>query len=437
MAIFKDMWDMMTGAGRVVRYPVSRGDGWYSRTTGIGDPTYDRTAGGVMGYVSPQVTTRPDLIRELMRSNALAQRVVRKQVTQAWGPGLDWRTDGDPEAFKRERRRLHLRERIQEARSWGRAYGGALLWVATSGTGTPDTPLRLPVERVEFLRVLDKEQVVTVELDRSAGPRDGLPEFYTILNAGSGMTVRVHHSRVIRFGGALTDRRTQALLGGWDDSVLQCVYEAIRDIDSGGQSLSTQLQDAVQTVYKIKGLHGALLSGDRNFVEEWIRSVEMFRSNFRAIGLDADKEDVSYLTRAMKDSVEVYYALMHRVAAAADAPMTELFGMAPSGLSTDDSAGRTRWYDKIEAEERNGVQGEALDRVLEVVASQTDGPNPEMGDTLAYDWPPLETPNATEEASARLTDAQTHEKYLGLGVYDVQYVQERLGVEGSDAAEEV
>ena len=72
---------------------------------------------------------------------------------------------------------------------------------------------------------------------------------------------------------------------------------------------------------------------------------------------------ISNTSPDLGDSVTVYHALMHRVAAAADMPVTELFGMSPSGLSTDDQSGTRRFYDKITAEERQGEQGRALDRV--------------------------------------------------------------------------
>lgn len=413
MGALADAWSVLTGKNRVVK---ARGDGWTSYSTGYGTAYQDRAAAAY--FRGEPITHQVHLIRELLRSNALARRVVWQQVTQAWGAGLDWQTNGDAEAFKRERTRLRIRARIQEGRAWGRAFGGGLVWVAVADGKHPSEPLTLPVGRVLFLRALDRHDLAGVEINRNAQERDGEPEYYRLTNPTGGL-LKIHHTRILRFEGERSDMHTRQLLDGWSDSVLQPVYESLRAIDMGGESLSSQLQGAVQTIYKIKGLHEALLSGDRGYVEDWIRNMEMFRGAYGAIGLDADEEDISYLSRPLKDSVEVYYALMHRVASAAGMPMTELFGMAPGGLSTDDQSGRRRWYDKIEAEERQGEQGEALDRLLEIIASQTHSPNPGFGTRLSYTWPALEKPTPQEAAGVALDRAELHARYIGLGVYTI------------------
>jgi len=208
--------------------------------------------------------------------------------------------------------------------------------------------------------------------------------------------------------------------------VLQPVYDAVRDIDSGGQSLSSQLASAVQSVYKIKGLHEQILAGNREFVEDWMASLELFRSHLRAVGLDADNEDLQYLARPLGDSVHVYHALMHRVAAAADMPITELFGMSPSGLSTDDQSGTRRFYDKITAEERQGEQGRALDRVLEVITNQQLVPSLN-GSEVLYSWPSLYSPTAKEEAELTKLRADTAVQLIAAGVLTAEEVRTIAG----------
>jgi phage-related protein (TIGR01555 family) len=280
----------------------------------------------------------------------------------------------------------------------------------------PSEPLDLDrVRRLLYLRAVDRWDIPQQEIDKSGGPRDGETEFYIISSSHTAARIRIHHSRVIRFEGLEVDRYTKGTIGNWSDSVLQPAYDAVRDIDSGGQSLSSQLASAVQSVYKIKGLHEQILAGNREFVEDWISSLELFRSHLRAVGLDADNEDLQYLARPLGDSVTVYHALMHRVAAAADMPVTELFGMSPSGLSTDDQSGTRRFYDKITAEERQGEQGRALDRVLEVITNQSLVPSLDGAEVL-YSWPSLYSPTAKEEAELTKLRAETAVTLIDAGV---------------------
>ncbi len=355
-----------------------------------------------------------------MRSNPLGRKIVEKQVKMAWGSGVGYQVSGGGENAERdlnsELRRLEVQAKIQRARVLGRAFGGSLLVLSVDDGMDPSEPLDLSrVRRLLYLRAVDRWDIPMQELDKSGGPRDGEAEYYVISSSHSAARVRIHHSRVIRFEGLEVDRYTKGTIGNWGDSVLQPVYDAVRDIDSGGQSLSSQLASAVQSVYKIKGLHEQILAGNREFVEDWMASLELFRSHLRAVGLDADNEDLQYLARPLGDSVQVYHALMHRVAAAADMPVTELFGMSPSGLSTDDQSGTRRFYDKITAEERQGEQGRALDRVLEVITNQSEVRSLN-GAEVIYSWPSLYSPTAAEEAALTKLRADTAALLISVGV---------------------
>ena len=393
-----------------------RADAWYSNTTGLGVAGYDATS--TLNYRGVDLTARPTIIRELLRFSALARKVCEKQVLLAWSNGVTFDAAGpNPQALEvleSEVKRLELERKIKRARTLGRAFGGSLLVISVEDGLTPVEPLQLErVRRVLFLRPVDRWDVASIEYDTTGGPRDGEPETYTITNV-HGSQVRIHYSRVVRFNGAEVDRRTRQNNGGWNDSVLQTVYNEIRDIDAGGQSLSAQLQRAVQVVYKIKGLHNAILAQNREFVEDWIQSVEHFRSNFRAIGLDKDGEDVTHLAAPLESSVKVWTALQARVASAADMPQVELFGTPPAGLSSDDASARIRFYDKIESEEQRGEQGTALDYLLPIIGAQAA--RPELsGAVLSYVWPSLQSPTDLEVAQQNKLVADTVAVFVSTG----------------------
>ena len=408
----------------------ARGDVWANTYSGLGTAQYDPSR-QTQYYTTYDITSRPQVIRAMMRSNPLGRKIVEKQVKMAWGSGVGYQVIGGGDNAERdlnaELRRLEVQAKIQRARVLGRAFGGSLLVMSVDDGLDPSEPLELSrVRRLLYLRPIDRWDIPRQELDMSGGPRDGEAEFYTISSSYSAAQVRVHYSRVIRFEGLEVDRYTKGTIGNWGDSVLQPVYDAVRDIDSGGQSLSSQLASAVQSVYKIKGLHEQILAGNREFVEDWMASLELFRSHLRAVGLDADNEDLQYLARPLGDSVQVYHALMHRVSAAADMPITELFGMSPSGLSTDDQSGTRRFYDKITAEERQGEQGRALDRLLEVITNQQQVPSLN-GSEVLYSWPSLYSPTAKEEAELTKLRADTAVQLIAAGVLTAEEVRTIAG----------
>ena len=399
--------------------PRARGDVWVNTYSGLGTATYD-PARQTTYATTFDVTRHPAVIRKLLRSNALCRKIVEKQVLMAWGAGVNYQISGGGDdastVLASEMHRLQAERNIQRARTMGRAFGGALLVMGVDDGLDPREPLQMArIRRVLYLRAVDRHDVSQIHYDTTGGMRDGEPITYTITNPYSGSQVVMHHSRVIRFEGLEVDRRTRADLGGWSDSVLQPVYDAVRDIDSGGQSLSAQLQSAVQTVYKIKGLHDQILAGNREFVQDWIGSVELFRSSMRAIGLDADGEDITTESKALGDATQVYFALQHRVAAAASMPITELFGAAPGGFNTDDMSGHRRFYDKITAEERHGQQGYALDHLLILLTHQQQVPALQ-GATIAPQWPSLYSPTAKEQAELDNLQAQTAISFLDAGV---------------------
>ena len=64
-----------------------------------------------------------------MRSNPLGRKIVEKQVKMAWGSGVGYQVSGGGESAERdlhgELRRLEVQAKIQRARTFGRAFGGA------------------------------------------------------------------------------------------------------------------------------------------------------------------------------------------------------------------------------------------------------------------------------------------------------------------------
>jgi phage-related protein (TIGR01555 family) len=396
-----------------------RGDGFVNTFSGLGVAGQDRRLATTY-HLGFELALAPQIIRSLMRGDPIANKIVSKQVQMALAGGINWRAsspageDLKPQ-LNNELKRLNAINLIKSARIWGRAFGQALLIMNVDDGGSPQDPLNLErLNRITHLRRVYKPKIMRIELDTSGGDRDGLPEFYTVQSA-SGAALRVHYTRVIQFSGLEVDDETFERLSYSHDTVLQPVWETLRDHQAGGATLASLLEDSVKVVWKIQGLHDAIAAGDSTFVSNWMQSMQMFTSAFRSIGLDSESEDIQHLSKPLKDSVDTYLALMHRLAAAADMPMSELFGTAPSGLSTDDQAGARRYYDKIRSEEQQGALKTALDRLIEVMIAQRSSPLFEA--SIDYEWPSLWSPTAKETAELNKLNADTHAVMVAMGAW--------------------
>ena len=408
-------------AGEVSRRKA-RGDGFYNGLSGLGIEGRDRRL-NTSYSVGFELAFHPTIIRSLMRSDAIARKVVAKTVNMAFAGGLKWRSiDSNgvdlTGALKKELRRLKAIPRIKSARIWGKAFGQALLLINADDGNPPDQPLNLnTLQSITHLRKIEKPQIQSVELDQSGGVRDGEPEYYLIRRRGGG-SIKIHYTRAIEFTGLEVDDDTYTRLNNAHDTVLQPLWDELRDHQSGGSTLSSMLEDSIKVVWKIQGLHDAQAAGDREFISEWMRSMSMFTSTFRSMGLDAESESIEHLAMPLKPAVDTFLALMHRLAAAADMPMTELFGVAPSGLSSDDKSGTRRFYDRIRSEEQQGACGEALDRLIELISAQRSSAL--FGAAIDYDWPSLWSPTAKETGELNKLNADTHAIMVSLGAWGAE-----------------
>lgn len=395
---------------------IVRADSYHNEAVGLGIPKYDRRLQTIY-RLSFDVTRNYELIRALVRTNPIARKVVWKQVELAFGTGVEWIAPDEQrrKALEAEVQRLNAELMVKRGRAYGRAYGGAVVVLLANDGRMPDERLNEDaLWRIDDLYVLEREYLGR----RDTGVWDGSliePEHYQV-SLPSGSLLHVHKSRVLRNEGLDVDTRTRELLDGWGDSVLQPVWAALRDVQGGEAALAHSLIDSAEKVFKIKGLHDAIAAGNGDFATEWIASMNQFMSAFRAAGIDADNEAIEYLARPMAESVEVYLALMHVVAAAADMPLTELYGRSPAGLNATGESDTRKWYDKIEAEEHRGELDRNMRRLVRLICLQRSQPLLDP-DTCSFKWPSLWSPTAQEKAELANSYALTDAVYLDRGVF--------------------
>lgn len=356
-------------------------------------------------------------LSNLFYSDDVAAKLVEKRPEEAFRRGYKLLNPANEKAAQEaveKARALNLDGKMQEAFTWGRLFGGALLIIGAEG-GQPWTPLdEEKVRDVRFLNVVDRRFAFIEKyyLDPLA-PNYGQPEVYGIIGA-RGMTTFVHESRVIRFDGLPVDVRKKQELQGWTYSVLQRPYDVMRTFATAFQAAGVLTADASQAVFTMKGLFEAIASGERKRLELRMQMLDMHRSSARAVLLDADGEKFERVKTEFAGLPDMLDRMMMRLASSVDMPVTILMGRSPAGQNATGESDFTHWYDSIKSQQTKELTPKLL-RFFRIL-SQGKLSN------ATIDWCPLYEMTDKEKSELEKYEAEKWAAYIDKGVLYPQEV---------------
>ncbi len=317
-----------------------------------------------------------------------------------------------------------------------RQFGGSLLALGANDGQTPDQPLDLEkLKDFTWMRPHDRHEVSqATEIESDPSSKDfGNPEFYILFsnrsNTFSGDTrsrdeqlldTRVHASRLWRTEGNILSERVKQQAEGWGDSVIEPVFDPLKNYNSGMKNSGTVIQDLTQGVYKIKNLMDIILANGEQSVRNRFAIMDFMKSIHKAILIDADGEDYSRQTTQVSGVSELLDRNAMHLSAVAGMPMTLLFGLSPSGFGTGEAEG-DNWDDTVKA-----YQTETLQPLLEYVLTVLF--NTDDFDDFPKDWSikftALQMSDPIEEADIRLKTSQADALDSQAGVLSADEVAE-------------
>jgi phage-related protein (TIGR01555 family) len=411
----------------------TRMDGWFNTLTGLGTTRDKRMAGQ---FQAGMVLTAEEC-ESLFHHDDLANTIISAVPNDALRQGFKVKRSTEEEegadaavgevqedavTLDKALRALCVVEKLREAMIWGRCMGGGFILLGVKGSGRPEMPLvDEMVKAVDFLTVLDRRDLTPATYYQNPlEPKYGEVETYYLNPMSQGALpsfmaqVRVHESRLIRFGGAMTSRRAKQQNGGWDHSVLQKLVDKLRDVNSNWDSVVTMFQDMSQAVYKLQGLIDAIAEGDSVALEERMALVDSLRSITKAIILDAEAEDFKLVERGTMNGVgDLLDRSWIRLSAAARMPVTILMGQAPAGLNATGAIDLRWWYDTVRTAQEVEIKPPALRIVRLVAQSLFPAMDPESWE---LEFPSLWMLTPQEAADLRGKVADTDTKYIQAGV---------------------
>lgn len=421
---------------------VARADGWSNVYTGVGTSrdklTYQnfQASGGLAHDVLRALYSESDLVQSICSLPA-------KEMTREWIE-IEMEDPGVAQAVSDRLDELDVRTVLTEALSYSRAFGGSVVVLGLDDRTVGDVrmrPFSTPLREDRLRDVLwlqayaGRADIDIVGVERNMATRGfGRASAYRTKTWSTGQYDAsvpygeiIDDTRTMRFRGMPSDRSVIRSRQGWDMSVIELVYETVRDFDAGFAATARVLADFSQAVFKIKGLHEKLLSEDYATVLTRLQLLDMFRSTSRAIPLDADgSEDFRRDTTTMTGAADVLDRLMLRLSAATNIPVSILMGRAPAGLNATGEADLRAWYAFIRSEQER-VLRPVLERLVLLILSSMYGPtHGVVPETWTIKFRPLWQLTEQEEADLYEKRVRTASDEVALGTLTVQEARAEL-----------
>ena len=379
-------------------------DGYSNAAAFLGDDSPLLAAGT---YRRTGLTSNTELLTVTYRENWLAKRIIDmpcEDMTRTWYK----LSTSLPEKAVNELKQLEaehsVKQEIANAIRWARLYGGALAVMVIRGEEDRlDQPLDMDLlipECFQGLLVLDRAQGVEPSLELVTDlddPDFGLPEYYTVdLDMGDVRTVRIHHSRVLRFIGRELPHNEMIRENYWGASELEHIWEELQKRSAASANIAQLIFQANITTLKMGDLGEHVAFGDeemRNSLMQALANENRLRTSYglQVMSSNDSIENHAYSFGGLSD---IYEAFMMDMAGAAEIPATKLFGRSPQGLNATGEADLRNYYDMI-AQMQERLLRPALEKLLPVMAVSCWGFVPE---DLEIVFEPVMTSSPAERA---------------------------------------
>lgn len=314
---------------------------------------------------------------------------------------------------------LYILENLGLACKNARLFGGSVILLYIDDGRAADQPVdRRNIRSIEGMEVLDRWQIAPVISEESLYDYSKAT-YYQII---SGDLIRqpqltyIHKDRILRFDGEWLPYRVRQRNYGWGMSTLQSVYDSFRFYSTGISSAATLLTEFDIFVHKLRGLSTMLAAGKEKDVRDRLVLNDMSKSVYRGYAIDAEKEELEFISRNFGGVGEILEKLRIDIIGASQIPHTILFGESPGGLG---STGRSeeRDFAKMLGDYQAAHFKRPMKHLIELILLSKEGPtNGRLPDSWRVKFNDLFELNEREKADVRARVAAVDGRYIQLGV---------------------
>jgi phage-related protein (TIGR01555 family) len=314
---------------------------------------------------------------------------------------------------------LYILEHLNLAAKNSRLYGGACLLLFIDD----GRPAHMPVDKrnirsIEDIECLDRWQIAPVINEENLYDYSKAT-YYQIISGdliNQPQLTYIHKDRILRFDGDWLPYRIRQRNYGWGMSSLQTVYDSFKHYWTGLNSAATLLTEFDIFVHKVRGLAAMLAAGKESSIRDRLQVNDMSKSVYRGYAIDAEKEELEFISRNFGGIGEILEKLRVDIIGASKIPHTVLFGESPGGLG---STGRSeeRDFAKTLADYQSVHFKRPMKKLLEYIMLSKEGPTKgELPESWRIAFNPLFELNEREMADVRARVAAVDGRYIQLGV---------------------
>ena len=314
---------------------------------------------------------------------------------------------------------LYILEHLNLAAKNSRLYGGACLLLFIDDGRPAYMPVdKRNIRRIEDIECLDRWQIAPVINEENLYDYSKAT-YYQIISGdliNQPQLTYIHKDRILRFDGDWLPYRVRQRNYGWGMSSLQTVYDSFRHYWTGLNSAATLLTEFDIFVHKVRGLAAMLAAGKESSIRDRLQVNDMSKSIYRGYAIDAEKEELEFISRNFGGIGEILEKLRVDIIGASKIPHTVLFGESPSGLG---STGRSeeRDFAKTLADYQSVHFKRPIKKLMEMIMLSKDGPTKgELPESWRISFNPLFELNDREMADVRARVAAVDGRYIQLGV---------------------
>jgi uncharacterized protein len=324
--------------------------------------------------------------------------------------------------------RLQLRQHCYTGWCWSRQFGGAGTLIVTD---EPDEDLSKPLvlgrfKRVENLVTFNRWELEAWNSDIDTNlrsPNFRLPIYYR-LNVSSGgrripVNVKIHHSRIIRWGGSSLGPLLFIRNKYWEDSVFSGLMDSLGNWDRSTDGIAAVLEHFRFVVHKMPEIADLVSKGEYAKVLNRVRAAAASRSLFGTMVADKE-EEITSVSETFAGVPDILDRLADNLAAKTEYPKIILFNSSPDGggMSGKGFPELQGWYSTVGARQSTFL-APRLDQLLAAVLGAPEGPCrgvvPEDWD---YEFEELSVETTAERATREKTEAEGDELRMNQGVQD-------------------
>jgi phage-related protein (TIGR01555 family) len=314
---------------------------------------------------------------------------------------------------------LYILENLGLACKNSRLFGGAVILLYIDDGRSADQPVdRRNIRSVEGMEVLDRWQIAPV-INEEALYDYSKASHYQIISGDliqRPQLAKIHKDRILRFDGEWLPYRIRQRNYGWGMSTLQSVYDSFRFYSTGISAASTLLTEFDIFVHKLRGLSTMLAAGKEGDVRSRLVLNDMSKSVYRGYVIDAEKEELEFISRNFGGIGEILEKLRIDIIGASQIPHTILFGESPGGLG---STGRSeeRDFAKMLGDYQGAHFKRPMKQLMELILLSKEGPtNGQLPESWRIHFNDLFELNEREKADVRARVAAVDGRYIQLGV---------------------